>query len=158
MTSRCKWPLKVARHSTFVGAPSIFESLRLKKIYLHCKTIITVTSITHTHFLGDRNSNNATIDLALNRIAAIIGIFFRNAWRYLYFGCLLSVVRSFIKNLWEEFQDVLEFLQKGYNSCMNWRLDLLQTTLLVSGCFRKVSITHSFHKWPLYALQPAKRK
>ena len=33
--------IKVARPSVFVGTPSIFESLRLKQIYLYCKTIIT---------------------------------------------------------------------------------------------------------------------
>ena len=32
---------KVARPSIIVGTPSIFESLRLKQIYLYCKTIIT---------------------------------------------------------------------------------------------------------------------
>ena len=33
--------------------------------------------------------NDVTIVLALNRIVALIGIFFRNAWRYLhFFGCL----------------------------------------------------------------------
>ena len=30
----------VARPSIFVGTPSILESLRLKQIYLYCKTII----------------------------------------------------------------------------------------------------------------------
>ena len=33
--------IKVARPSIFVGTPSTFESLILKQIYLHCKTIIT---------------------------------------------------------------------------------------------------------------------
>ena len=41
---------------------------------------------------------------------------------------------------------------------MNWRLDLMQTNLLPFGGFRKVFITHSFCKCPLYTLQPAKRK
>ena len=47
--------------------------------------------------------NDVTIVLALNQIAALIGIFFGNACRYLYFGCLSSVARSFreiyVKNL-----------------------------------------------------------
>ena len=30
--------LEVARPSTFVGTPSIFEFLRLKRIYIYCKT------------------------------------------------------------------------------------------------------------------------
>ena len=33
--------LEVARTSTFIGAPSIFESLILKQIDLYCKTIMT---------------------------------------------------------------------------------------------------------------------
>ena len=33
--------IKVAPPSIFVGTPSTFESLILKQIYLHCKTIIT---------------------------------------------------------------------------------------------------------------------
>ena len=41
---------------------------------------------------------------------------------------------------------------------MNWRQDLMHTNLPPYGDFRKVFITHSFCKWPLYTLQPAKRK
>ena len=37
----CELLLKVARPSISVGTPSIFESLRLKQIYIYCKTIIT---------------------------------------------------------------------------------------------------------------------
>ena len=69
--------------------------------------------------------------MALNRISALIGIFFRNALRYIYFGCLSSVVRSITK-IKEEFQDTFEFLQKGYQLCMNGRLDLMHTNLLPS--------------------------
>ena len=47
--------------------------------------------------------------------------------------------------------------KKRYALCINWRLDLMQTNLLLFGCFRKVFITHSFCKWPLYTLQPASR-
>ena len=36
-----KQTYKVARPRIFVGTPSIFESLRLKLIYLYCKTIVT---------------------------------------------------------------------------------------------------------------------
>ena len=51
----------MARPSVFVGTPSIFESLRLKQIYLYCKTITYNKCITHRqtlilyYFLGDRN-------------------------------------------------------------------------------------------------------
>ena len=41
---------------------------------------------------------------------------------------------------------------------MHWRLDLMQTNLLLFGCFRKGFITHSFCKWPLYTLEAAERK
>ena len=65
---------------------------------------------------------------------------------------------KFHKNLYQEFQDISEFLQKGYTFCMNWRQDLMQTNLLLFGCFWKVLITHLFFKWPLYTLQMAKCK
>jgi len=39
--------------------------------------------------------NDVSIVLALIQIAALIGIFFRNALRYLYFGYWYFVVRSF---------------------------------------------------------------
>ena len=51
---------------------------------------------------------------------------------------------KFHKNVFEEFQDISEFLQKGYTFCMNWRQDLMQTNLLLFGCFWKVFITHLF--------------
>ena len=53
--------------------------------------------------------------LALNRIAALIRIFFRNAWRYLYFGCLYSVVRSFTKIYKRNFEISWNFYKKGIN-------------------------------------------
>ena len=37
----CNRRLKVALPSIFGGTPSIFELLRLKQIFLYCKTIIT---------------------------------------------------------------------------------------------------------------------
>ena len=39
---------KVVRPSIFVATPSIFKSLRLKQIYLYCKTIIT--NVLHIDF------------------------------------------------------------------------------------------------------------
>ena len=65
---------------------------------------------------------------------------------------------KFHKNLWKEFRDILEFPQKGYKLCMNWRLDLTQTNLLLFGSSWRVFITHSFCKWPLYTVQPAECK
>ena len=52
--------------------------------------------------------------MALNRISALIGIFFGNALRYIYFGCLSSAGRSITK-IKEEFRDIFEFLKKGTN-------------------------------------------
>ena len=41
------------------------------------------------------------------------------------------------------YRDIFEFLQKGYKLCMNWRLDLTQTILLLFGCFWKfLSLNH----------------
>ena len=101
------------------------------------------------YFWRDRNKYHVTktsqfftIVLALNRILALIGIFFGNTLRYVYFGCLSSVVRRGIsKYLW--------IFQKGYKLRMNWRLDLIQTNLLPFEGFRYVFINHSFCKWPL---------
>ena len=68
-------------------------------------------------FWGDRiisRNNEVTIVLALNRISALIGIFFGNALRYIYFECLSSAGRSITK-IKEEFRDIFEFLKKGTN-------------------------------------------
>ena len=47
------------------------------------------------------------------------------------------------KNLLEEFRDILEFLQNGYNWIfMNFKLNLMQTNLLLFRCFRNVFITY----------------
>ena len=46
MANFCQWGLKVSRPSIFVATPSIFESLILKQIDLHCKTHYN-TCITH---------------------------------------------------------------------------------------------------------------
>jgi len=56
--------------------------------------------------------------LALNRIAALIRIFFRNAWRYLHFGCLFSVVRSFTKIYKRHFEISWNFYKKGINHAL----------------------------------------
>ena len=71
---------------------------------------------------------------------------------------LVFCCAKFHKNVYNEFQDISEFLQKGYTFCMNWRQDLMQTNLLLFGCFWKVFINHLFFKWPLYTLQMAKCK
>ena len=34
---------------------------------------------------------------------------------------LVFCCAKFHKNLWGDFRDILEFLQKGHKSCMNWR-------------------------------------
>jgi len=41
--------------------------------------------------LNETFDKDVTTNLALNRISALIGIFFGNALRYLYFGCLSSI-------------------------------------------------------------------
>ena len=90
------------------------------------------------YFWRDRHKYHVTktsqffaIVLALNRILALIGIFFGNTLRYVYFGCLSSVVRRGISRyLW--------IFQKGYKLRMNWRLDLIQTNLLPFEGFRNV--------------------
>ena len=65
---------------------------------------------------------------------------------------LVFCCAKFHKSLWEE------FLQEGYKLYVNWRPDLMHTNLPPFGGFWKVFITHLFCKWPLYTLQPAKRK
>ena len=52
------------------------------------------------------------IVLALNRISAVIGNFFGNALRYVYFGCLSSVLRSFTKIYKRNFKISLNFSKK----------------------------------------------
>ena len=54
--------------------------------------------------------------------------------------------------LLREISKYLGIFPKGHKLCMNWRLDLMQTNLLLFGCFRKIFITHSFYKWPSYKL------
>ena len=73
-------------------------------------------------------------------------------------GACFPLSVKFHINLLEEFRDILQFLQKGYKLCMNWRLDFMQTNLLLFVCFRKGFIAHSFCKLPLHTLQSAKRK
>ena len=75
----------LARPSIFVGTPSVFEFFRLKQIYLYCETIIT--NVLHKK----------------NRIAALIDIFFRNAWPVPW--VLVFCCAKFHKNLKEEFRD-----------------------------------------------------
>ena len=62
---------------------------------------------------------------------------------------------KFYRNLWEEFRDILKFLQKGYKLCMNWRLDLCRQICYlmdVSGTIRKGFTTHSFCKFNPYTI------
>ena len=85
--------------------------------------------------------------LALNWIAALIGIFFRNAWRYLYFGCLSSVVRSFTR-IYERNSGYL-----GISTKRTWIMHELKTGLNADKCatfgmFPKSFFTHSFCKCP----------
>ena len=47
--------------------------------------------------LNETFDKDVTIVLALNRISALIGIFFGNALGYVYFGFLSSIERSFKK-------------------------------------------------------------
>ena len=70
------------------------------------------------------------IVLALNRIPALIGIFFGNALHYVYFKCLSSVVRSFMKICPRNFELFLNLYKKSIKNCTNWKLDLMQTNLL----------------------------
>ena len=59
----------MARPSIFVGTPSIFESLILKQIDLHCKNIITyvlhIETFLRYYFLGDRNKFHVTMSSQL---------------------------------------------------------------------------------------------
>ena len=75
--------------------------------------------------------------------------------RYTLGACLL-VCKVSQKSI-TEISRYLWISTKRYNYALNWWLDLMQTNLLLFGCFRQVFITHSFCKWPLYTLQPAKR-
>ena len=53
--------------------------------------------------LNETFDKDVTIVLALNRISALIGIFFGNALSYVYFGCLSSIeVREggYFRNFW----------------------------------------------------------
>ena len=84
--------------------------------------------------------------------------FLWKCFHYRYFGCLSSAVRSFTKLYTRNFKISLNFYKKVYTFCMNWRQDLMQTNLLLFGCFWKVVITHLFFKSPLYTLQMAKCK
>ena len=58
---------------------------------------------------------DVTIVLALNRISALIGIFFGNALRYVYFGCLSSIERRLTKMCMRNFEVSLNFYNKGIN-------------------------------------------
>ena len=60
--------------------------------------------------------------LALNRIPALIGIFFGNALLYVYFGCLSSVVRSFTKICPRNFEIFLNLYKKSIKNARteNW--------------------------------------
>ena len=62
---------------------------------------------------GISRGNDVTIVLALNQILAHILIFSRNALRYLYFGCLPSAERSFMKIDKRNFEIFWNFFRKG---------------------------------------------
>ena len=83
------------------------------------------------------------IVLALDRISAVIGIFFGNYLCYVCCFLLCEVSRKSItgisRYLW---------ISTKRKLCMSWRLDLMQTNWRLFGCVRKVFITHSFCKWP----------
>ena len=97
-------------------------------------------------FFGDRNkyhvANGVTIVLALNRISALFDLNFGNyalSYMYAYFGCLSSVMGSFTEIYGRNFRIYhLEVLKNGYKLCINWRLDFMQTNLLLLDVFRKV--------------------
>ena len=54
--------------------------------------------------LNETFDKDVTIVLALNRISALIGIFFGNALPYVYFGCLSSIELreggGYFRNFW----------------------------------------------------------
>ena len=72
--------------------------------------------------------DDVTMVFALNEIAAAILIFSGNALRFVNFGCLPSAVQSCTK-ISVEFRHIVEFLFKGFNFCVNWILDLIQSQL-----------------------------
>ena len=144
--------LKVAWPSILIGTYFMFESLTLKKkIDLYCKTILPRLNFTMILFFGRSEymsrGNDVTTVLALNQISALFGIFFWKAKYATYsLGKCLLLCKVSQTSVEEEFRDILEFLLKGYKLCMHWRLGLMQTNLLLFGCFRKGFITHSFLK------------
>ena len=62
--------------------------------------------------LNETFDKDVMIFLALNRISALIGIFFGNALRYVYFGCLSSIERSFTKMCMRNFEVSLNFYKR----------------------------------------------
>ena len=98
--------------------------------------------------------NDVTMVLALNRISALSGFFFWNALRYQFMDkCLLlcEVSQKSIRRV-SRYLGISINMIKVYNLCMHWRLDLMQTNLLLFGCFRKDFITLRFANDP-YTLQ-----
>ena len=65
--------------------------------------------------LNETFDKDVTIVLALNQISALIGIFFGNALRYLYLGCLSSIERSLTKMCMRNFEVSLNLYNKGIN-------------------------------------------
>ena len=98
--------------------------------------------------------HDVPIVLALNQIAALIGIFFRNAWRCLCFGCLSSVVWSFTKMYKRNFKISWNFYKEGINYELNYKINYKLKTELAAHKFatfwnfRNVFITNSLRKWP----------
>ena len=66
----------------------------------------------------------------------------------------------------EVFRDILEFLQRGYKSCMNWRLDLMHSNLLLLGFYRtflslirlQMTLIHLTNHWTQVDLRLATLK
>ena len=145
-----------------MGTHSIFESLILKQYVLYYKTIITHGLHSETKlyygFIFGAIGINVTWQWRRNGFSpksnfSLIRHFFLKVYAtYSLDECLLlcEVSQKSIRG----FRDILEFLQKGFKLCMHWRLDLIQTNLLLFGCFRKGFITYSFCKWSLYTCKP----
>ena len=97
--------------------------------------------------------------LALSRISALVDLNFGNALRCAYFGCLSLPFCEVSQKYMRVISRYLgQFLKKGINYAWAEDWTLCRPILLFFRYFRKVFITHSFCKWPLYTLQSAERK
>ena len=101
--------------------------------------------------------NDITMVLVLNRISALSGFFFWNALRYQFMDkCLLpcEVSQKSIRRV-SRYLGISINMIKVCKLCMHWRLDLMQTNLLLLDVSEKVlslfvlqmTLIHSRSRW-----------